>query len=46
MSSLTPYDLNQIFAVSAQMNLVINQEKIETKASLENWVSHLLQTSK
>lgn len=46
MSSLTPYDLNQISAVSAQMDLVINQEKIETKASLENWVSHLSQTSK
>lgn len=46
MSSLTLYDLNQLFAVSAQMDLVINVEKIETKASLENWVSHLLQTSK
>ena len=46
MSSLTPYDLNQLFAVSAQMDLVINEEKIDTKTSLENWISHLLQTSK
>lgn len=46
MSSLTPYDLNQLFAVSAQMDLVINEEKTGTKTSLENWISHLLQTSK
>lgn len=46
MSSLTPYDLNQICAVPARMNLVINEEKIETKASLENRVFHLLQTSR